>query len=33
MGLTSLGSDFFAVFVIAGPGDQQGVYFATIQGR
>lgn len=33
MGLTSRGSDFFAAFVIAGPGDEQHVYFSTIVGR
>jgi hypothetical protein len=33
MGLTSLGSDFFASFVIAGPREEQDVYFSTIAGR
>ncbi len=33
MGLTSLGSDFFAAFAISGPGDQQDIYFAAIRGQ
>ena len=33
MGLTSLGSDFFAAFAISGPGDEQDIYFAAIRGR
>ncbi len=33
MGLTSFGSDFFTAFAIAGPGDEQHVYFAAVRGR